>query len=417
MNSELVLGKLIPEPKLWEPLTIPEAMKLAIQEAFRGSGFVSPNPLVGCVVLDRENRFLASGYHHRWGSDHAEIDALKKIEPKLLHGAKFIVTLEPCAHEGKTPSCAKTLAKLPLSEVVFGLVDPNPLVSGQGAEILKSSGIQVSAFEDHPKVPHFFKNNSAWTPERQKEWVRRLEQTCEHFLFNFRQKQTFISLKVASSWDGFLGLQSGESRWITGPEARGLAHHLRAFHEGLMVGAQTVLIDNPSLDIRAPGYEQKKNKIIILDGRCQTLLKVSELQVFQKHSPDDLWIFVSEAHWQAQLTSGALSKEKLNLLCRVIPLPEEQGRLSINAICQKLWEMGLKSCMVEGGALVLSSFISARKAQRLYLFQAPVLLGGSSGISWSSTVRIRDMSHKIVLNNQRFITCGQDLLLTGEFSG
>ncbi len=416
MNSELVLGKLIPEPKLWEPLTVPEAMKLAIQEAFKGSGFVSPNPLVGCVILDRENRFLASGYHPRWGSDHAEINALKKVDPKLLQSAKFIVTLEPCAHEGKTPSCGKTLAKLPLSEVIFGLVDPNPLVSGQGAEILKQAGIQVSAFEEHSRVPHFFKNNTAWTPARQQEWVRRLEQTCEHFLYNFRQKQTFISLKVASSWDGFLGLQTGESQWITGPEARASAHALRAFHEGLLVGAQTVLIDNPSLDIRVPGFDEKKNKIIVLDGRCQTLLKSDHLQLFQKHRPENLWIFVSEAQFQDCLSSGHLSKEKLNLLCRAIPLPAKEGQLSINAICQKLWELGLKSCLVEGGAQVLSSFISARKAQRLYLFQAPSLLGGSSGLSWTSAVSIKDMSQKIILKNQRFITCGQDLLLTGEFS-
>ena len=156
-------------------LTEDQAMALAIQEAKKGAGFVSPNPLVGCVILDRDGKFLSKGYHQVFGGAHAEVNAVQGLTDEQLRGAKLFVTLEPCAHEGKTPSCAKMLAKKPIAQVIYGLVDPNPLVSGQGAAILKQAGIAAEVF------PHF-----------QDE----LEEVCEVFLWNFRKQKVFISLKI-----------------------------------------------------------------------------------------------------------------------------------------------------------------------------------------------------------------------------
>lgn len=147
-SSLLEQGIFLPEPKKNQEMTDLMAMRLAIQEAYKGLGYVSPNPLVGCVILDSQNRFLASGYHARIGEAHAEMNALKKLNPEDLKGARVFVTLEPCAHEGRTGSCAKALSALPVKEVIYGLQDPNPLVSGKGAEIIRAAGIQCTLFQD-----------------------------------------------------------------------------------------------------------------------------------------------------------------------------------------------------------------------------------------------------------------------------
>ena len=144
-----------------------EAMKKAIAEAYQGASFVSPNPLVGCVILDKVGNFLNSGYHNTYGGPHAEVNAFAGLTLEQLKDAHVIVTLEPCAHQGKTPSCAKTLAALPIKKITYGLMDPNPLVAGQGAEILKAAGKEVTIFN---------------------ELQTELEELCEVFLMNQREK-------------------------------------------------------------------------------------------------------------------------------------------------------------------------------------------------------------------------------------
>ena len=146
-----------------------EAMSLAISEAYKGAAGVSPNPLVGSVVLDSQGRFLQSGYHQVYGGPHAEVHALRGLSDEQLKGAHVFVTLEPCAHEGKTPSCAKMIAKLPVKKVSFGLVDPNPLVAGQGAEIIKTAGIEAEVFPSDEAMR------------------AQLEEVCEAFLWNFNK--------------------------------------------------------------------------------------------------------------------------------------------------------------------------------------------------------------------------------------
>ena len=132
-------------------ITADQAMQLAIDIAKLGAPYVSPNPLVGCVVVNAKHEFINYGYHHKYGYDHAEADALKKLSEAEIKNSTFYVTLEPCAHEGKTPSCAKTLAKHPIKKVVYGLIDPNPLVSGEGAQILIMAGIEAIEYQGHLK--------------------------------------------------------------------------------------------------------------------------------------------------------------------------------------------------------------------------------------------------------------------------
>lgn len=384
MVAPYLKGAKIHEPQKGESLSPLQAMQIAIAEAYKGIGAVSPNPLVGCVILDSQMRFLSKGYHQKIGGHHAEINALNGLSEADLKGATVFVTLEPCAHEGRTPSCAKALAKLPIKKLVYGLQDPNPLVAGQGAEIVKSAGIQVELFN-----------------ELQDE----LEEVCEHFLWNFREKKVFVSLKVASSLDGFMGLQNGESKWITSEQSREIAHVLRAAHDAIVVGRGTLLADNPKLNVRHPRLD-KKLKVIVLDSNGIALSKLNELELAKHHDSKNLYFIVSDKH-----------KDLMNPLgVNIVRVPTEAGFLSLKSLLAELWNLGIKSIFVEGGARVLSSFISEGLAQRLYLFQAPILLGAKAGRSWSEQVKIDSMSSRISLKNHKLIKLDVDSLMTGRLS-
>jgi diaminohydroxyphosphoribosylaminopyrimidine deaminase/5-amino-6-(5-phosphoribosylamino)uracil reductase len=351
---------LLPEPELGEKLSDLQAMKLAIQEAYLGLGYVSPNPLVGCVILDEKNQFLSKGFHARVGEAHAEINALKNISSEKLKNARVFVTLEPCAHQGRTGSCAKALAELPIAQVIYGLKDPNPLVSGKGEEILIQAGKDCQIFAG---------------------LQAELEQVCEHFLKNFREKRTFVSLKVASSLDGQLGLKTGESKWITDETSREIAHVLRAAHDAILVGANTVKIDQPSLNIRHPRFPNKKNKLVVWDSSGELERDFAKTSLAKFHLREDVIFY-----------SGSNLKELL----------------------AKLWDLGIKSLLVEGGAQVLSSFINEMALDRLYLFQAPMICGAKSGKSWSEQVNIGSMSERIALSELQCIGLKADLLITGK---
>lgn len=382
---------LLNEPVIGRQLDRPEAMRLAIQEAYRGLGYVSPNPLVGCVILDSQYRFLAKGYHAKFGGAHAEVNALNGLTTEQLRGAHVFVTLEPCAHEGKTPSCAKALAKLPICEVVFGLIDPNPLVAGLGSQILKDAGIMSAAFVDSCPTA------SAETLEKIQQ---DLEEVCEHFLYNFREKKVFVSLKVASSLDGQMALKTGESQWITDDVSREVAHLLRAAHDAVVVGRGTIMQDNPRLSIRHPQFAGLKKKVIVLDSRGDILKSPEKYQLFKEHDPKDL-IFVTDPEVQKQMKNT----EGIGIL---------PTRQNLNEFLTDLWGLGLRSVFIEGGARVLSSFLAERAFQRLYVFQAPLILGAKGGKSWSETVSIESMSHRITLKNQKVVPLKNDVLITGK---
>lgn len=353
--------RLEPEPDRGQVLSDVQAMKLAIQEAYLGLGYVSPNPLVGCVILNSKNQFLSKGFHARVGEAHAEIDAMKKLQLQDLKGARVFVTLEPCAHQGRTGSCAKALSETEVHEVIYGLQDPNPLVAGKGAEILKAAGKKVSLFA---------------------ELQPQLEQVCEHFLINFREQRPFVSLKVASSLDGQMGLKTGESKWITDETSREISHVLRAAHDAILVGANTLRIDQPSLNIRHSRFPGKLNKVVILDSSGDLEKNFNSLSIAKHHRREDV-IF-------------------------------DSGR-DLKGLLTKLWGLGVKSILVEGGAQVLSSFINEMRADRLYLFQAPMICGAKSGKSWSEQVSISSMSERISLQNLDMLRLNADVLMTGRF--
>ena len=387
-----------PLPSVGTVLSSGEAMRLAISEAHKGAPFVSPNPLVGAVVVDAKGNFIAAGHHEIYGGPHAEVNALKNLPPEKLKDATVYVTLEPCAHEGKTPSCAKMMAKLPLKKVIFGLIDPNPLVAGQGAEILKQAGIETEVFSA--------------THSREFNEIRQdLEEVCEAFLWNFREKKVFVTLKMASSLDGQVALRSGESQWITGPEAREYVHYLRACYDAILVGKGTVEFDNPSLNIRHPTI-QKQNKVVIVDGEADLLGKYSSLKLSEAHQSVNVFWCVSEQAEEVVQTELAQIKNPPQI---VYVKTKIDGSLDLENLLSQLYAHGIRSVMVEGGALTASSFVDARLVNRLYMFQAPIIMGAGGSRSWTENVRVPTMKEKIHVKNPRYLTFGDDFMISGIF--
>lgn len=373
-----------------------QAMRLAISEAYKGATRASPNPLVGAVVLDKHGGFLSCGYHEYFGGPHAEVNALKNLSNDEIEGAHVFVTLEPCAHEGKTPSCAKMMAKLPLKKVTFGLIDPNPLVAGQGAEILRQVGIEAEVFSaDNPDADHDIKT--------------KLEEVCEAFLWNFRHKKVFVALKMASSLDGQVALHSGESQWITGPESREYVHYLRACYDAVLVGKGTVKFDNPSLDIRHPKIE-KKNKVVVIDSEGDLLSRFSELKLTKVHEPADIfWCVAAESKDKIENNLSEMSVKPTIVFVQ----KKADGTLDLSDLLAQLYLKGLRSVMIEGGAITASSFIGNGLVNRLYIFQAPIILGSGGSRSWTELVKVSAMKDKIKVKNPRYSICGSDFMVTG----
>ncbi|MEK2646964.1 bifunctional diaminohydroxyphosphoribosylaminopyrimidine deaminase/5-amino-6-(5-phosphoribosylamino)uracil reductase RibD [Bdellovibrio sp. BCCA] len=390
--------KHIPLPERGTKLTEEQAMKLAISEAYKGATRVSPNPLVGSVVLDAQGGFLACGHHEFYGGPHAEVNALKNLSSAELKDAHVFVTLEPCAHEGKTPSCAKMMAKLPLKKVTFGLIDPNPLVAGQGADILRNAGIDAEVF-------------SSADPKEDREIKTLLEEVCEAFLWNFREKKVFVALKMASSLDGQVALRSGESQWITGPESREYVHYLRACYDAILVGKGTIDFDNPSLNVRHPEIN-KKNKVVVIDGEAELLHRFTDLKLAQIHAASDVfWCVAEDMKENVEKTLKTLSIAPQIIYVKT----NVGGDLNLEDLLAQLHLKGLRSVMVEGGAFTASSFIDQGLVNRIYMFQAPIIMGSGGSRSWTETVRVPTMKDKIHVKNPRYLTFGSDFMITGTF--
>jgi diaminohydroxyphosphoribosylaminopyrimidine deaminase/5-amino-6-(5-phosphoribosylamino)uracil reductase len=344
--------------KVGDHLSDEQAMALAIHVAKAGAPYVSPNPLVGCTILDSENKLISTGYHQKYGEAHAEINAIKNLSTSDLENTKVFVTLEPCAHEGKTGSCAKKLIQYKIKKLIFGLVDPNPQVSGQGAEILRQAGIEAVEYQGPLKSD--------------------LEDLCEVFLKNFREKKTFVAMKVASSLDGQIALSTGESQWITTAESRECVHELRSMYDAILVGSNTIEVDNPSLNIRHPSI-QKETKLIILDPESKLAGKKFKFQ--DLHKPENIHIL------------------KFKDLIDVM---------------NQLWALNIKSVFIEGGAYTYSSFLKAGLVDRLHLFMNTSVIGSANGLSWTKGFGIEALADKKSLKNVKIRTFGSDLYVTGR---
>ncbi len=348
-----------------------QAMQMAMDVALNGAPYVSPNPVVGCVIVSADHRFLAFGFHPKFGAEHAEINALNKLTDQEVIDATFYVTLEPCAHQGKTGSCAKKLATLPIKKVVYGLIDPNPLVSGEGARILQKAGIAAE--------------------EYQGELKKDLQNLCEIFLKNFTEKKIFVAAKIACSLDGQIALKTGESKWITSAGSRNYVHELRSYYDAILVGANTIVQDDPSLNIRHEKI-QKENKVIVLD--LENTIFQSDYKFLKLHKKENIIFAVKKINPENFYSQIEFS--------------------DLNNLTTQLHAMGIKSLFIEGGAQTYSSFLQAALIDRLYIFMGPSIIGAQSGLSWTSLVKTESLDKKINLTDIKVRSIDPDIFLTAK---
>lgn len=314
-----------------------EWMALALDLAEATNGQTSPNPSVGAVVV-KDGILLGVGTHLQAGEAHAEVHALEQAKEQA-EGADIYVTLEPCAHFGKTPPCAELIIQRKLKRVYVGCVDPNPKVAGKGIQLLRDAGIEVEV---------------GILEER----ARNVNQKFFHYM---SKKLPYVTLKAAMTLDGKTATSTGDSKWITSEEARVDVHRERHSHDAILVGKNTVLLDNPSLTTRLP--QGGKNPIrIILDSK---LSLTGELNILDKSAPT--WIVTSE-------TSRVEAFRKNYPHIKVIHMPGD--KLVIRDVLERLYEEGVQSIYVEGGGTVHASFLQAKLFDQCHWYIAPRLLGG-----------------------------------------
>lgn len=337
-------------------------MRRALELALKGRGSVSPNPRVGAVIVGGDGKVLGEGYHQRYGDNHAEVEAIKACRDADTRGATIYVTLEPCCHSGKTPPCSQAVIKAGIKRIVIASGDPNPKVNGCGISDVKSAGIEV-VFGVLEKEARYMNRG----------------------YFTYREKdRAWCSAKVALSIDGRMANLAGESKWITGPEARKYAHELRADHDAIMVGGSTVWNDDPELTVRSV---EGPNPVRIVLAPHRGIPKASKLGTTTAEVPTIL------------LTSEDGNPVGLDIPeLKVIRFPmDNKGRLDPMQILKALPEHGILSVMIEGGSLVLSSFMAAGVIDELAVATAPCIVG--SGISpfakfdpesWETRPRFKD---------------------------
>lgn len=361
-------------------------MRLALEIAEKGAGYVSPNPMVGCIIVSGEGRKIGQGYHERYGQAHAEVNALESVlNESDLKGATVYVTLEPCAHHGNTPPCCERLAELPIERVVVAIEDPTPKVEGKGIKRLREQGIRVDV---------------GLMEEQAKE--------LNEFFFHFHTfGRPFVTLKMAQTADGYIAAPDGDSRWITGEQARKKVHEWRSRYDAVMVGRNTALLDNPRLTVRHVDGRQPQR--VVIDGKLEL--------------PEDLNLFTDQYEEKTIVITHNREKfEKeadpmLNMLQsnyfrgKTLLVPESEGHSDLESAMRELAGLDITSVLVEAGQSLASALLRQRLVDKLELFIAPKLLGG--GTRGILGLGIDRMDEIIEFRNKQWQQVGDDMLLTG----
>ena len=353
-------------------------MAQALDLAARGIGHVSPNPLVGAVIV-KDGRVIGSGYHERYGSSHAERNALADCTENP-RGATMYVTLEPCAHHGKTPPCTEAILESGIAAVVIGAMDPNPRAAG-GAEILRQNGVSVI------------------------EGV--LQDAClrqNAVFFHYIQRKTpYVIMKYAMTADGKIATVTGASRWITGNAAREHVHRTRHACSAILVGVGTALADDPLLTCRLPDGQNPLR--IVCDSNLRTPLD-SQLVRTAREVPT---VIVCAARHDERRVKDAAPYEAAG--CRVISLPGEDGRVDLAALLEWLHGEKVDSVLVEGGAALNYSLLELGLVQKLQVYIAPKVFGGDTAKSPVGGAGVSLPEQAFRLGTPTVTTIGEDLLL------
>lgn len=357
-------------------MTDEDYMREALRLAEYARGRTSPNPLVGAVIV-RKGRIVAGGWHREAGTPHAEVHALA-MAGELARGSTLYVTLEPCAHYGRTGPCAKAIAEAGVSRVVMALQDPNPLVAGKGAAMLREAGIEVEC--------GILAEEAARQNEVFLKWIL--------------TKQPFVLLKTAMSLDGKIATAAGDSRWITGEAARARVHEYRDICDGIMAGIGTVLADDPSLTARLPGGRNPVR--IIVDSRGRTPLASKVLTDGQAKT---VLAVTAQASREKVAAFGAAGAEVL--------VAGDGPEVDLAVLMRELGKREICSILAEGGGTLNFSLLKAGLVDKVLAFVAPKLLGGQTAKTPVEGEGFAALSEAVELTEMTSEVIGGDVLLTG----
>ena len=354
-------------------------MKLAMQLAGNAIGRTSPNPLVGAVIV-KDNRVVGCGWHRKAGTPHAEVHALNQAG-ELAQGADVYVTLEPCAHYGKTPPCAKALVEAKVKNVYGGLLDVNPKVAGKGFKILEDAGIHVEYgfLQDELRKQNevFFK------------WI-------EH-------KKPFVVLKAAMTLDGKIATATGQSKWITNETSRAYGYKLRDIYDGIMVGINTVIEDNPMLTARVDGG---KNPIrIVVDSSLKIDINAN---VVQDKSAKTIIATTDKANKDKILKLQAQDVDV------IVVDKDKNDKVDIEKLLDILGQQNICSILVEGGATLSGSFVAKKLVDKVYFFIAPKIIGGKEAKTPVAGTGILNLQEALALKDIQIEKLEEDVLIIGR---
>lgn len=359
-------------------LTDKEYMLRAISLAKKGEGWTNPNPMVGAVIV-KDGRIIGEGYHKKYGELHAERNAFASLK-ESAKGATMYVTMEPCCHYGKTPPCTQAIIEHKIGKVVIGSKDPNPKVSGKGVQILKEAGISVEE--------NFLR-----------EECDKLNPIFFHYI---RTKIPYVVMKYAMTLDGKIATKTGESKWITGKEAREEVQHMRHRYMGIMVGIGTVLADDPMLNVRA---KDKKSPVRII---CDSKLKIKEDSQIVKTAFNQrtIVIYADSQNIQEKL-------ERLHSLgVETLYCPDERNQIDLKKLMIYLGNEGIDSILLEGGGKLNDSAVRAGIVKEVQAFIAPKLFGGVNSKTPIEGIGVNLPSEAVRLKYIDICQIGEDIKIT-----
>ena len=335
-------------------------MALALKLSKLGQAGVGANPMVGCVI-SRDDKIIAKDYHHQYGQEHAEINALNQIGHKA-ENCKLYVTLEPCSHHGKTPPCINAIIKSGIKKVYVATLDPNPLVSGSGVKLMKENGIDVEI--------GLLENNAI--------------EVNRGFFKRMKTGLPFITSKIAMSLDGRVAMRSGESKWITSEASRADVQILRSQNQAILTGSGTILNDNPMLTVRNKKLQSKPLRVIIDSSNSIT--------------DKSLNIFSSES--KTLILNPTNSKILKN------------GKIDLKSVLIKLGEMGINNVLLESGSGLNAAMMESSLIDEFIIYTAPVILGSDAQAMME--LPFKKMSEKISLNIIEITQVATDLKIRAK---
>ena len=355
-----------------------EYMRRAMELAERGVGFTNPNPMVGAVIV-KGGKVIGEGWHERCGEWHAERNAFKNCTVPA-EGATMYVTLEPCCHYGKTPPCTEAIIEHRIARVVIGMEDPNPLVAGKGIALLREAGIEVVCGIEEEAL-------------REQNRV---------FLKCISTKLPWVALKAAMTLDGKIATRTGDSKWITGAEARAYVHELRHRFMAIVVGIGTAVADDPLLNCRIEGRGVRQPIRVVVDSNARLSLDSQLVKTAGEYRT-----IVAHTRFAPEESVKALREAGVEmLLCK-----EKEGLVDVRNLLELLGQSGIDSILLEGGGSLNYTFLAEGLADELYAFIAPKIVGGMNAKTPVEGAGMEKMADAINLELENVLNVGHDVLL------